>query len=333
VARKVVLAVLTCIFVGGIAFFSLPGKYLPERIRPNPVIAGEFSGEPIEIVVPGSAPGMVQVSIKIEKGAGTCSVLHENRNGESIWAFTMKAGNWTGRAAAEGTLLIKAEKTGGGYRFEAGSPWSLFGLHMRLAGIACCIGGLTGMATRRSRVIVSLCRQLGARRICFAGVLACASGLVLYSTVHEFGHYIVGKMFGAQVDEVAWTVLSGAEPHVQFSSMPEGVGPWMSAAGPILPTLVAIVLISVWLIFAKRISWYTAACLLAPAIVFLIANLGCFFEMFDSGTHMNRLSAHLGLKGFVRIIFELLPLFVSIIMFAVAGWRIRGLVADKKAPQ
>lgn len=330
-ARKIVLAVMTFVFVGGIVFFSLPGKYLPERIRPNPVIEGRFSGKAVDITIPGSKPGMVQVSLKIEKGGGTCTVLHENSDGESLWAFTMKAGRWTGQAAAGGKLIIEAEKSGGGYRFEAGSPWSLFGLHMRLTGIACCAGALAGMAVRRSRTIVNLCRRLGARRICFAGVLAGVSGLLLYSTVHEFGHFIVGSMFGAQVDEVAWTVLSGAEPHVQFGSMPEGVGPWMSAAGPILPTLVAILLISVWLIFARRMSWYGAACLLVPAIVFLIANLGCFFEMFDSGTHMNRLSAHLGLKGPARIVFELLPLFVSLLMFALVARRIKRINADNSS--
>lgn len=337
VARKIVLAVLVLVFVGGIVVFSLPANYLPERVRPNPVIRGEFSGkppggEPVEIAVPDSKPGMVRVSLMIKRVAGICRVSNRNPQGDILWAFTMRAGKWTGRLPAGHTLIIEASESGGGYRFESGSQWSLFSSKMRLVAIACCIGGLAGLWVKRSRGAGNLVRRLGPRRIYFAGAVVMVSGLVLYSTIHEFGHYIVGTMLGAEVSEVAWTVLSGVEPHVSFSSMPEEAGPWMSAAGPILPTLVAVVLISIWLVFAKRMSWYLGVCLLAPSMVFLFAGLGCVFELFDSGVHMNRLSAHLGLQGVTRVIFELLPLLVSLLMFAMVARRIRAMTKSLSSP-
>ncbi len=92
--------------------------------------------------------------------------------------------------------------------------------------------------------------------------------------------------------------------------------------------LVAVVLIAIWLVFSKRMSWFLGACLVASGLAFLFANLGCVFELFDSGTHMNRLSSHLGLRGFVRVVFELLPLFVSLVMFGLVGWRIRGITTN-----
>ena len=39
---------------------------------------------------------------------------------------------------------------------------------------------------------------------------------------------------------------------------------------------------------------------------------------------MNRLSSHLGLSGPVRVLFELLLLWISLIMFGLAGYRLRG---------
>lgn len=332
--RRIVLAVLVLVFVGGIVVFSLPANYLPERVRPNPVIEGEFSGkppggEPVEIAVPDSKPGMVRVSLMIKRVAGICRVSNRNPQGEILWTFTMRAGKWTGRLPAGNTLIIEPSESGGGYRFESGSQWSLFSSKMsskmRLVAIGCCIGGLAGLWVKRSRAAVNLIRRLGPRRIYFAGAVVMVSGLALYSTIHEFGHYIVGTMLGAEVSEVAWTVFSGVEPHVSFSSMPAGAGPWMSAAGPILPTLVAVVLISIWLVFAKRMSWYLGVCLLAPSMVFLFAGLGCVFELFDSGVHMNRLSAHLGLQGVTRVTFELLPLLVSLLMFTLVARRIRAM--------
>jgi len=237
----------------------------------------------------------------------------------------MHAGTFRDFLAAGDTLVLDAGANSGSYRVKAGSQWSLFGSSMRFVIVASCLGGLAGLGAKRSRKVVNLGRRIGAQRICFAGAVALVSGFVLYSIVHEFGHYIVGIMLGGEVRDVVWTVLSGQEPHVSFSSMPEGAGPWMSAAGPILPTLVAVVLIAIWLVFSKRMPWYVGVCLVVPGLAFLFANLGCIFELFDSGAHMNRLSSHLGLKGFVRVVFELLPLFVSLVMFGLVGWRIRGM--------
>ncbi|MBL7154392.1 MAG: M50 family metallopeptidase [Phycisphaerae bacterium] len=243
----------------------------------------------------------------------------------------MSSGTWRNRSPGGHTLVVETSEHGGSYRIKAGSPWGLFGSSMRLVVVASCIGGLAALGAGRSRKVVTLGRRIGGRRIFFATVVAIVSGLIFYSTVHEFGHYIVAIMLGGEVREVAWTVLSGGEPHVSFKSMPEGAGPWMSAAGPILPTLVAVVMIAIWLVFSKRMAWYLSVCLVAPALMFLFANVGCVFELFDSGTHMNRLSSHLGLQGIVRVVFELLPLFVSLVMFGLVGCRIREMMKNGEA--
>jgi len=226
------------------------------------------------------------------------------------------------------TLVVEASEHGGNYRVKVGSQWGLFGSSMRLVIVGSCVGGLAGLGAKRSRKVVNLARRIGVRRICFAGAVAIVSGPVLYSIVHEFGHYVVGIMLGGEVREVVWTVFSGEDPHVSFSSMPEGAGPWMSAAGPILPTLVAVVLIAIWLVFSKRMPWCVGACLVASGFAFLLANVGCVFELFGSGTHMNRLSSHLGLRGLVRVVFELLPLLVTVVMFTLFGCRLRRMMKN-----
>jgi len=325
VARKVVLAVLVCVLVGGIVVFSFPQRYLPERLRSYVIVKGDFSGEPVEIAIPGPKAKSVRVSLRIRGVAGVCRVSDKNPQGDILGVFAMRAGTWISSLPAGHTLVVEASEHGGSYQFEAGSQWGLFGSSMRLVIVGSCVGGLAGLGVERSRKVVDLGRRIGVRTICFAGAVAVVSALVLYSTVHEFGHYIVGIMLGGEVKEVVWTVFSGEDPHVLFSSMPEGAGPWMSAAGPILPTLVAVAMIAIWLVFSKRMRWFLGVCLVIPALVFLFANVGCVFELFDSGTHMNRLSSHLGLRGFVRVVFELLPLFVSLVMFGLVGWRIRGM--------
>ncbi|MBN2270897.1 MAG: M50 family metallopeptidase [Sedimentisphaerales bacterium] len=324
-ARKIVLAVLVCVFVGGIVVFSFPQRYLPERLMSQAIIEGDFSGERVKIAIPGSKADSVRVSLRISGIAGTCIVSHENAQGDILWVYSMRAGTLTNSLPGGHTLVVESRGADGNYRVTVGSQWGLFGSSMRLVIVASCLGGLAGLGAMRSRKVANIARRIGVQRICFGGAVAVVSGLVLYPIVHEFGHYIVGIMLGGEASEVVWTVFSGGEPHVSFSSMPEWAGPWMSAAGPILPTLVAVVLIAIWLMFSKRIPWYLGVCLVVPAVVFLFSNVGCVFELFDSGAHMNRLSSHLGLRGVVRVLFELLPLFVSLVMFGLVGWRISGM--------
>jgi len=282
----------------------------------------------VEIAIPGSPPKSVWVSLRIKGMAGACTVSSRDTQGNVLWAFVMKAGQWQGTLPAGNTFVVEASESEGNYWVEIGSQWGFVGTSTRLVIVACCFGGLAGIWIRRSRKVVSLARRIGARRICLGGAVAVVSGLILYPTVHEFGHYIVGTVLGAEVREVVWTAFSGVEAHVSFSRLPEGVGPWMSAAGPILPTLVAAVLIAIWLAFSRRMPWYLSVCLVVPSLVFLFTNVGCIFEMFNSGAHMNRLSSHLGLRGLARVAFELLPLFVSMIMFVLVGRRIKGMTAS-----
>jgi hypothetical protein len=333
VARKIVHAVLICVYVGGIAVFSAPATFLPARIRPDNVVKGDFSGAPVEITIPGSKPEEVWLTLKIRAGAGTCRVSHRNPAGDVLGSLTMGAGKWRARLPAGDMLVIEPGEAGGGYRIAWGSQWGLFGSMTRLVAVTCCIGGLAALAAARSRKVVSRGRRIGARRIGLAAVVAVASGLFLYSTVHEFGHYIVGVMLGGEVNEVVWTVLSGEEPHVSFTTMPEGAGPWMSAGGPVVSTLAGVVLIAIWLACSRRMPWYLSICLVVPGVLFLFGNVGCIFELFDSGAHMNRLSAHLGLRGVARVLFELLPLLVSLVMYALVARRIRAMSNARRPSQ
>ncbi len=135
---------------------------------------------------------------------------------------------------------------------------------------------------------------------------------------------VFGILLGAKPDwnGVVWTCLSGQEPHASFTSMPQNAGPLMSAGGHIFPTMAALALLLIWRLLHNHASWYLSKALIAVAVLVLFSSLGCLFELYQN-THMDALAVGLGLNGFLRTVFSLSPLFVTIAAYIWLGMNFR----------
>jgi hypothetical protein len=171
----------------------------------------------------------------------------------------------------ESLLITCSEAARGPYRVSMGSPLLAIKPTSRSFLLAlAAIGVVLHVASRRFK----LKRQIALpRRLTLAGT-ALFSGLILYSVIHELGHYLFGRAFGGRVREVVWTLLEGDKPHVSFASLPPGTGVWMQAGGVFLPTAIGIGGIVLWLVLRRRLSWLGQTLILTPACVLIAGNLG-----------------------------------------------------------
>jgi len=135
---------------------------------------------------------------------------------------------------------------------------------------------------------------LGPRTLIGTIVIAAVSGL-LYSVVHEFGHYIFAVLMGGEVRSVTWTIFSAEEPHVSYGYVPEIARAWGWAGGFLFPTALALLLIGVWLVFADRCPRTLTLLLLTPSVIFLLCNFGCVLELFGGQSHVRGLAFYYGI--------------------------------------
>lgn len=125
-------------------------------------------------------------------------------------------------------------------------------------------------------------------------VAAVVSGL-LYSVVHEFGHFIFAVALGGTVGSVTLTIFSNAEPHVSYSHLPANAAPWAWAGGYLFPTALALVLIAAWYSRRRWLSSLSASILLIPAATMLLCNLGCIPELFEPNSHVGKFTSYYGM--------------------------------------
>jgi hypothetical protein len=166
--------------------------------------------------------------------------------------------------------------------------------------------------------------RLGKTRVTFLIAVCVISGLIVYPVLHEGGHMIFGMWFGALADwhGVVWTCLGGEEPHGAFTYIPEKAVPFMQAGGHILPTLVALPLLSTWRAVYRKAPWWVSAALVSMPVLFLLSTLGCLFGLY-SNTHMDALSVGLGLRGPLRIMVSLSPLLLGSAVLVWIGMKSR----------
>ena len=123
-----------------------------------------------------------------------------------------------------------------------------------------------------------------------------------------------------------WTPLAGEEARVYFVSIPPEARPWMSAAGMLVPTALGLVLLGVWAVLSKRMSWYLSATMAVFGLLLLMGNLGCVFEMFQYNTypnrHMNALATHFGLQGAAMVLLVLSAPLLTLTIYFLVGYKI-----------
>jgi len=111
VARKVVLAVLVCVSLMGIVVFSLPQRYLPERLKSQIIVDGVFSGKPVEIAIPGPKVESVRVSLRI-RGIAEAGEPQELA-GRCLMGFCDESGHVDKQFAGRGYARCRGERAWG----------------------------------------------------------------------------------------------------------------------------------------------------------------------------------------------------------------------------
>ena len=143
------------------------------------------------------------------------------------------------------------------------------------------------------------------RRIFVAGVIAVVFSGLLYSAVHEFGHFIFAVALGGTVRSVTWTIFGNAEPHVSYGDLPPNAVPWASAGGYLVPTALALVLIAAWYCRRHRWSPLSTTVLLIPAAIMLICNVGVATEMLRQRSHVGKFTSYYGMGKIGEVIVSL----------------------------
>lgn len=293
----------------------VPQRHVPQWLAPFVTANGRFVGEEVRVAAPECTRPEVTVSIKIHMDRGVCRVSLKCGDDLSPW-FTMGEGRLRDRMPAGSLVVLDPQGNPGAYDVIIGPRGHLLGpRYRRLIFLPVAIAMVAApFFAGRFR---SHAKRLGNKRLLFLVAVAVLSALLLYPALHEGGHMIFGVLAGATPDwgGVVWTCLGGEEPHASFSQVPEGAIPLMSAGGPVVPTVVALLLLLIWRIIYKKASWYLSAALVAIAVLFLFSTFGCVFELYQN-THMDALSVHLGLTGLLRIAVSLGPLLVAIAAYA-----------------
>jgi hypothetical protein len=229
-----------------------------------------------------ASPGMVKYAppgptsrrylVALELTSGKCAVSRIDAQNRTMDRLEGQVATFENRLRRGESLLITcSEAARGPYRVRIGSPPLATRPATRVLLLAtAAIGLVLQAASRPSKLKTQITSR---RRLTFIAT-ALVSGLIMYSVVHELGHYVFGTMFGGRVREAVWTVFEGDEPHVSFASLPPGAGVWMQAGGVLLPTALGVVIILLWLALRRRLSWLGHTLMLTPACILLTGNLG-----------------------------------------------------------
>lgn len=321
--RKAFLYIWIALCLVGVLAALIPAELLPDSFTPFVSARGTFDGKPVQLSLPNGRKSAVKVQIVLNMKQGVCKVSLIGPEGEQ-WLATMGKGRSTTTSSlGDSQLLLDPGQDSGSYRVFIGSKWHPLAPYGKIIVLFTCLGALAPVLLPRQAV--SMFRGLGRKRFLFLSVVL-VTAFFLYSVVHEFGHFSVATLLGGTVDHVAWTILSGEEPHVSYRSLPETARPWASAGGLLVPTALALILLSLWMAFSERMSWYLSVSLAVFGLVFLVGNVGCLFDVieFDSLQyhHMGALAWHFGLRGYSMVLFVLSPTLLTIIVYVLFGYRL-----------
>lgn len=322
--RRRALEVLVAAALLGLLVLTLvPARYLPPNWTPFVRGHGQFEGRAVHVTAPNLPRPAFPVSGQVRMEAGTCQVAYIEPGGETRTHFTIGDGTFSLDMVPGGAIRLDPGSGRGRYEVFIGpafhplSPKGRVVVWVALGGTV--VAWFAWRARRRAQA-----RAPSAGRIAFLLLLAIVCATIIYPVVHEFGHAAVGTVLGGRVDRVTWTVLSGEHPHVLFSHLSQAAWPWMSAGGILVPTLVGVVLLSVWLALAGRLSWYASAAMLLPGVTLLMGNVACILAVFSGEpSHMGAISTYYRLMTIEPYLVELSPPAVTLFMYVlvIRRWR------------
>ncbi len=312
-------------------FLLLPWETLWPGRLPYARFQGFLDREPVTVPLSStsSSADTVRVRIQFEMEEGTFRAAYPEM-GPGGYLVGGEQGDYQLRLPRNRLLLL--DPMGGRGRYDVTMGWSNHPLApsiRRLVAISMLAGLLAGLVLPKvararawpERLVSRIPRAFRWQHgVAIAG-WALLQGMLLYGIVHEFGHTVVPHLAGIAPNRVVWTIFSGEEPHVEFAEPLEGwVRAGMTAGGTLLPTVVALGLLTVWFGQRRKLSAWTSIALLVPAIGFLFANVSGPIDAVrylsgDHPAHMATLGEHLGLGRAGTALLCAAPLGITIVVY------------------
>ena len=344
-ARKLIIVGLMLLLAGACIFMLLPlESYWPGSL-PYVELSGRLDGRPVEVSLDRTSADspMVEVQIEFSMQSGTFRAAYPER-GPRSYLVGGQEGDDQLRLPRDKKLLLDPMGGSGSYQLTIGSPFHPFSRPARRLLALSILGGLLlGVsyrlgAKRSPRLKNGLTRlalrvnAIGRAKIVFAAAVAVAAAL-LYSVVHELGHYLGATICGIEVKHAAWTLFSGESPHVRYATQPTGWADAISdAGGTLLPTILAWLLLGAWFALRRRLSAYLSMLLAVPAVMFLFSNISGVIDAIrylagHHPGHMATIGDQLGLGAPGAVFFCLVPTLLTVLAYLLVY---RSLRRDQK---
>jgi hypothetical protein len=254
---------------------------------------------------------------------GVCRITRIDREGNSIFHSSMGVG-YVGRdeIAAGERLQLDPGPNRGHYRVETGlkfhllSPclWRLFGYGV--LGMLAVLGVASVFLNKRTKErLKTLGPHFTSSQWTILTILALFTCVILYSTLHELGHALVGTALGGRVEKIVFTPLAGERPHVRFAQQPpKEAQPWKAAAGPLLPVVAGYGLLILWLALGRRLSGFQEALLITPALLLLLPI---------PQPELRGMALKMGCTSQVSIwLVNSIPVWLGLAAYGLVAWRI-----------
>jgi len=314
-------------------FMLLPlERYWPGAL-PYFVQSGRLDGRAVEVSLDRTsidAPS-VEVQIEFSMESGTFRAAYPEM-GPRSYLVGGQEGDFRLRLPRDKKLLLDPMGGSGSYELSIGSPYHPFARPARRLLALSILGGLLlglfyRLALRRSsrlkNGLVRFSRRvnaIGRAKILFAAFVGVAASLV-YSVIHELGHYLGATACGIEVKHAAWTLFSGESPHVRYATVPTGWADAISdAGGTLLPTIAAWLLLSAWFALRRRLNAYLSMLLVIPPLMWLFSNISGVIDSvrYLAGHHpghMATMGEQLGLGAPGAVFFCLVPTLLTLLAY------------------
>jgi hypothetical protein len=318
---------------GACVFLLLPlESYWPGAL-PYFVQGGRLDGRPVEVALDRTSidSPMVEVQIEFSMQSGTFRAAYPEM-GPRSYLVGGQEGDYRLRLPREKKLLLDPMGGTGTYELTIGSPYHPLARPARRLLALSILGGLLlglayRLAVKRSpRLKNGLVRfaqrvnTFGRLKLVFGAAVGVAASL-LYSVVHELGHYLGATICGIEVKHAAWTMFSGESPHVRYATQPTGWADAITdAGGTLLPTILAWILLGAWFALRRRLNAYLSMLLLIPPVMWLFSNISGVIDAirYLAGHHPGHMATtgeQLGLGAPGAVFFCLVPTLLTVLAY------------------